>query len=227
MKKLVLLVLIVSLNPLSAFTSPIQQFGLKGGLTSANQEFSGVYWVEENAKRKIGFNAGIFAEFFDCAGLSLLAQIEYTQKGTVEEFRATDELGNNAGLFRTTSTLNYLSLPLSAKYEISIQQIVPYVIAGLRYDHLLNHESVAEGPEELQVGSEPGTFVLENTIYDHFSRNIFGAQIGAGVTFDLFSGFKPALEFRYNLDLTNSLSEEGQKAKNNSFDISLFLPIDL
>jgi len=227
MKNCWIILLILTLSPVATYSSVIKHYGVKGGITFANQKFTGVWWKNEDSKRRTGFNAGVFVEFFDCSNFSMLTQLEFTQRGMIEENSVTDENGNELASYRTESTLNYLSFPVSAKYSIPIPQIIPYFIAGLRYDYLLDHESIVEIPGELQIGSEKGPFTLKNTIYEDFTKNVFGAQFGFGVSLDLFSGFKPALEFRYNIDLTNSLSEEGQSAKNNSFDISLFLPIDL
>jgi hypothetical protein len=157
----------------------------------------------------------------------MLTQLEYTQKGMIEEFMATDENGNLLESGKIESTLNYLSLPISVKYTIPIPKIIPYLIAGLRYDYLLNYESIIDAPG-LQVGSETSDpQVLENTIYDDFKRSVFGAQFGIGLEIDVLSFVKPWVEFRYNIDLTNSLNLDGKSAKNNSFDISLFIPIDL
>jgi hypothetical protein len=219
--------IILLLLPLSTYASIVKQYGLKIGLTSANQEFTDVWWLPDDTKRKNGINAGIFVEFFDNSNFTILTQLEYTQKGMIEEFHATDENGNELATGKIESTLNYLSLPISTKYTIPISKIIPYLIAGLRYDYLLNYESIIDAPG-LQIGSETGgPHVLENTIYDEFKRSVFGAQFGIGLEFDLLSFIKPSLEFRYNIDLTNSLNLEGKTAQNNSFDISLFIPIDL
>ncbi len=226
MKKYWFILIVLSMLPLSNYASTVEHYGVKIGLTSANQEFTGVLYFENvDIKRKNGFNAGIFIEILDFSNFSILTQLEYTQKGMIEENIATDESGNLVGQFTIESTLNYLSVPISAKYSIPIQHFIPYLIAGLRYDYLISYNSFGE---ELtpQEGSVSGPFELDNTIYDDFIKSVFGAQFGVGVELDFISFIKPSIEFRYNIDLTNSLKLEGKTAKNNSFDISLFLPIN-
>ena len=224
MKKYWFILIVLSMLPLSNYASTVKHYGVKIGLTSANQEFTGIYLENVDLKRKNGFNAGIFIEFLDFSNFSILTQLEYTQKGMIEENIVTDELGNQIGQYTIESTLNYLSVPISAKYSIPIQNIIPYLIAGLRYDYLINYNSFYEEPP--QIGSESSSGFLDNTIYDEFRKSVFGAQFGVGVEIDFISIIKPSIEFRYNIDLTNSLKLEGKTAKNNSFDISLFLPIN-
>ena len=106
----------------------------------------------------------------------------------IEEYKSigTDESGNPLGQATTTieSTLNYLSIPISAKYSIPVQSFVPYLIAGLRYDYLINYNSLLFAGS-LQVGAESDSELLDNTIYDDFRKSVFGAQFAVGVELDL------------------------------------------
>ena len=221
MKKILFILIVLSLLPFSNYASTLKHYGIKIGLTSAYQEFS-FDLSNVDLKRKNGLNAGIFIELLDFSNFCILAQLEYTQKGISGDMNGTDEEGNDLQ-FTIESRLDYLSVPISVKYTIPIQGFTPYVITGLRYDYLMNYNSTEEPGS---VGAEEPTGYLD-FIYDEFRKSVFGAQFGVGVSLDFISVIKPYIEFRYNIDLTNSLKLEESTAKNNSYDISLFLPLDL
>jgi hypothetical protein len=86
---------------------------------------------------RIGFNAGLFGEFYKIKTFSLNFEIDFIQKG-----------GDNGG--NDYSTLNLISVPLSAKFTLDIikDRSVFYFLLGPRVDILLSKKESLHLPGE-------------------------------------------------------------------------------
>ncbi len=90
---------------------------------------------------------------------------------------------------------------------------------------------MSESPERLILEQRARALArtFEDDVDDEKILSLMTFSLGNeryGVEIDFVPIIKPSIEFRFNIDLTNSLKLEGKTAKNNSFDISLFLPIN-
>jgi hypothetical protein len=205
MRLLLLILIFVSLNFQKVSAQFTKSFGILGGYTSASQVFSGIPVESFELKFRSGFIAGIYSEFLNASHFSILAQIEYTQRGTSFDGITTDPDGNSSEE-TYYSRLDYLSVPISGKLSLKNLHFSPYILAGVRYDHLLSFDSFSLEP-----------------VYDKFKKSIFGAQFGIGMDFSNVILLDFALELRYNIDFTNSLSFEDATAYNKAIDFTLFL----
>jgi len=188
----------------------IKNHGLQIGITSANQEFSGSPFplADLDLKRRIGFVGGVYVEWLNVSYISIITQIEYVQKGLgVESIVTGEDSPEPLGTKTDYSRLDYISLPILMKTSTQIKTVTPYILGGLRYDYLLSYESE-----------------FMSAVFDNFRRNILGGSIGIGIETNLTRLLNASLEFRYNLDFTNSMNLYNKEAKNNSFDIRVGFP---
>lgn len=204
--KIILCSIILIILTIDSHAQILKTYGAKVAFTSANQDFDFSPFNIETKSRN-GFNFAVFAEWLDIPFFSVVTQIEYAQRGMGEEFVLTgpdspEEIGRTAKYNR----LDYLSIPLLAKFIIPMQIISPLIIIGPRFDILLGYKS------------DDG---LNNSVYDSFKRTNFGGTIGiGGQTIDLLP-VQIILELRYNFDFSDSYSTQYLKVKNSSFDIWL------
>ncbi|MBN1638111.1 MAG: PorT family protein [Ignavibacteriales bacterium] len=181
----------------------VKNFGVKAGYISSTLE-----WEGENLdlKNRKGFMLGIYGEFFDFHGLSLLVQMEYGQKGMQTDVTFVDypKPGDNTTLL-SDARLDYFSIPIMVKYTAPIDfDIVPYVFGGLNINFLIGQIS---------------TLDWFGTSYDSLSSPATGLVGGFGLTFGPKDKVSLLAEFRFNFDLTDSDKSDLRKVKNKSFEI--------
>jgi len=181
----------------------IKNYGLKIGLTSANQELSN---VNLELERRLGLTTAIFVEWLSLPNFSFMTEIGYTQCGMGVEGVRTDEAGEVIWRGTYDSRLDYLTVPVLAKISLPTGFVKPFISAGFRYDYLLDFDSELPGM---------------NGFYDDFKKSILGGIIGVGIEPKLPLPVHLSLEFRYNSDFTDSHNSSRITAKNNAFDLLL------
>lgn len=171
MQKLLIVIFAVIIHTLALSQT---NFGIKGGLVSANQDWS-LYDVTIGSNPRQGALFGAFAKMMLSQKFGLQPELLYTMKGS-------KVLGN---AFESPYDLildtRYLSLPLVAKYYeggLNVQ-------CGLSLDYLLSAEFEVEG--------------VKLDFKDGLSKTDFGLVFGAGYDFN----FGLILEVRYVLGLTD------------------------
>src|SRR5690554_2937826 len=107
MKKLVLSALAVCALSGSAFAQQEVKFGPKAGVNFAN--ISG----QDNAEMKTGFHVGAVAEIKFNEKFSIQPEVLYSAQGAKYEYF----VGNNK-LADATQSLDYINIPIMAKYYI-------------------------------------------------------------------------------------------------------------
>jgi hypothetical protein len=137
----------------------------------------------------------------------LLSQIEYTQKGMGMKFVETSPDGPEViSSTMIYNRLDYVSLPVFAKFLIPASSISPYVFFGPRLDYLTG------------FSSDRNTF---NEVYDRFRRFAVGGSVGAGLQAGTALDLPLVVELRYNADFTDSYTSDFLEVSNNSFDLLL------
>lgn len=179
------------------------QFGIKGGLNVANQNYSGD--GAPSPSSIIGFNVGGFTEFKMSEKFSIQPELLYSTQGSkmnmVVNYDGTDYETEN------TFKLSYINIPVMFKY------------------YATNKFSLEAGPQiGFLVDSKLKTDVLGQSVTQD-AKNIFesidfGLNLGAGYYFtEKFSA-----GVRYNLGLSNVLKTESgddSKIKNSVFSLSV------
>jgi hypothetical protein len=187
----------------------LKSYGLKGAFTSADQKLNYTY-VNIETKRRIGFNAAVFVEWFSVPYFSLVTQCEYNQRGMRTAFAQTGSVLTIIGSFTNYNRVDYLSIPVFAKLAIPLYPVSPYLLIGPRFDFLLGYKS------------DDNIF---NVVYDKFSKSTAGASFAFGVDLKELLQIAILVEARYNIDMKDSYSTQYLKMRNNAFDIWLGLAL--
>ncbi len=202
---IVILLSLTFLCPTNVSAQTIKTYGAKLAVTSAGQDF---YYTmfDPNIKRRIGFNAAVFVEWLDIPFFSIVTQVEYAQRGRGVEFILTGSSGpEEIGRITLYDRLDYLSIPMLAKFTLPAGTISPYLSFGPRLDFLLGYKS--------EMNS--------NSVFDNFRKTNVGGTVAIGAEIVDFLSVAITLEVRYNLDFRDSFSSQFLRVRNNSFDLWL------
>lgn len=211
MKRCILFQFFVMLLSVSTANAQlISQYGVFGGVTSAEHTYDGHSAFEHNQVRRVGWHAGVFAEWLNDPYVSLVSQIWYAEKGAGLELLNTsyeNPLGDG-----TTTTfctrISYFSFGLLGKGKLPIGVFTPYLLAGPRFDYLVDYERKA----------------ALSPIYKDFTETTYGLTVGFGVERYLQKRATILVEFRYHLDLADSYEVSNDlmtyTMRNTSFEIS-------
>ena len=144
MKKIIFLILsAVLLYPHSTPAQFITGFGIKGGVTLSDQNYSySINVAEAEHKFKIGFNGGIFAEFLNTRNFNLIAETGYDQRGYVYVAKPTNEFGEPLEEVDIGYRTNYIYAALGAKLKYKSKSVTPYFHLLPRIDFYLGHNII-------------------------------------------------------------------------------------
>ncbi len=180
---------VVAVVALSASAQNIQ-LGIKGGLNASN--LSNI----NDTEAKIGFNAGVTADYQLAESLYVLSGLEYTTKGAKFSVSGSTQ--------EYSSTLSYLQLPIHAGYKMSIADNTRLVLhAGPYLAYALSAKTKA--------GSE------KTDIIDGMNR--FDAGLGGGAKVEL-GKISVGLGVDYGLTTVNK-DTEGGKSRNMNASLSV------
>lgn len=177
----------------------LEDYGIKCALTSATLSIdykAGL--LVPSVQRRVGFNVALYAEWFSLPYLSLITQVEYDQRGCLEPLQVG--VANPA-----SQRIDYLSVPLFIKVRYPLGEAQPYLFAGPRFDFKLDYQKT-------DMGDWP------TPPYSEFKPTLLGTSLGAGLELPKFAPLPLLVEFRYNLDFSNSYSSFFYNMKNNAFD---------
>lgn len=154
--------------------------------------------------------SGVYLELLDVPLISLVAEIQYTQKGMTFSIPVTTESQpNGTGKFMTISPrVDYLSVPLLAKLRLKWLLFTPYLIAGPRADVLVSRRG--GGYED---------------VVDKFESTDIGATFGVGVELHTLLPVGLLAELRYNPSFRDSYKDDFLTVRNRSFDFLLGLQL--
>jgi len=179
-----------------------QKIGIKVGanLADARIEDGG---VSVDTKSKIGFQAGISADFKIAGGFGINTGIEFAQKGTKfdEEFLGVE----------VSTTLNYLIVPARLAYTFETGSIGIFIEAGPYFGYGLGGKMKGSymgqtEEEDITFGSEEGD--LKNPE--------IGLSVGAGV---YVGPIRAAIN--YDPGLTNLSNIDTESIKTGSLILSV------
>jgi hypothetical protein len=214
MNRTVFLVVLISVLEIGQSDAQLlRALGAKVAVTSASQtyNYANPLWPNfgPDLKRRTGLNAAIYAEWFNISYLSVVTQLEYAQRGYIEELAvaAYDPTSIGAvGTFSHSNRVDYLSLPILLKATASRGMISPYVLVGPRIDMYLGYRD---------------DFLSTDAISEQFKKTIFGGTAGIGLELRTLLPVALSLEFRYNIDFVDSYDTSALKIRNNAYDFWL------
>jgi hypothetical protein len=182
----------------------ITAFGLKAGVVSANQNWDYRTLGEVQWDSRWGMDAGVFVEGLNLSMFSILAEFHYVQKGFSTSMKITTVTNpEGTGEERTfRPRVDYLSLPVLAKFSIDAGIITPYLFGGPRFD--------------IPIGtSDDGISYFANK----FKKGELGLSLGAGVNVLLGAGPSLLAELRYSPNVTESFSNNNLRVTNHTLEV--------
>jgi hypothetical protein len=209
MKKSIVTLIVCVLVLLYTNESPsqlIKGYGIKLGLTSADQKLDYAVVPDIKTKRRLGLISGVYVEWLDIPFISVITEVDYTQRGNAFEIDVMTEVGSRLGNKTFYSRLDYLSIPVLVKATLPGTIVSPYVVAGPRFDFLLGYKSDGNAFSDL---------------YDIFKKNISGGTVGLGAETGSLLHVTLTADFRYNFDFTKSFKNQYLEVTNNAFDFML------
>lgn len=173
-----------------------QQFGIKGGMNVSSVS-------ENDAKSKIGFYAGAFANVPVAKSFSIQPEILYTQYG------AKHEETTPGMTLSYTAKLDYIAVPVMFQYNATPEF---FLEAGPEFGFLVSAKTKSEA-----VVSGVKASNTEN-IKSELNGFNFGLGLGAGYYFTKNIG----ITARYVAGFTDIAKDNsGDAVKNNNFQVGL------
>lgn len=198
MKKLTLLIAMCSFT----FFAVNAQFGVKFGVNLASQTFDPDGGIDLGAKT--GFLLGAVYNMGLTDNLSIQPELLWMQKGGTAE--AT-------GLGKTETVMNYLEIPIMARYTFGGESLGVYINAGPSIGFGLSGKQENGGNEtDVEFGGDD----------DQSKRIDFAIGAGGGLTFGI-AGLSAFLDLRYNLGLSSLTNVDTFDVKNRGIAISVGL----
>ena len=189
----------------------LKSYGCKVAITSATQQYDYSDGFKLDNKRRIGWGVAIYAEWFNLPIFSMISQIEYIQRGMGLEF---SHPGSSSPAILSTETLYqrlaYLSIPILVKLTAPLPLLEPYIFFGPCIDFLLGYKD--------DFGYSP-------SIIESYKKNLWGGSVGGGIDFNKILPLPICIEFRYNIDFSNSFSDKYKTIKNSAYDLWLCINI--
>jgi hypothetical protein len=188
----------------------VRGYGIKLGIVAANQSWKYADTPELTTSERWGVTGGVYVELLDLPLVSVVGEIQYTEKGMTFSAPVTTELQpNGTGQFITQSPkVDYLSIPILAKVRLPFPAISPYLIAGPRADLLLSKKG--EGFE---------------AVVDKFKSTDVGGTLGLGVELHTLLPVGLLAEIRYNPSFRDAYKNEFLSVRNHSFDFLVGLQL--
>ena len=169
--------------------------------------------ISNFALPRSGYGMGLYAEWMDRSIFSLLSQLEYVQRGFIQEQIETDDDGSFIQRVRAKSRLNYITFPFLLKIQPVKLAANPYFVAGPRFDFLIFREN---GKFEFSKTT------LESRVAENFDDFGLGFVLGGGVTTAKIFHTQLSFELNFNFDITNSFSKVGtMTVRKNALDFWL------
>lgn len=195
---------------LVAHSQLVRSYGIKLGAVSANQTWHYTNTSDLTTDSRWGITGGLYLELLDVPFLSVVAEVQYTQKGM--KFSApitTESQPEGTGQFITISPrVDYLSLPLLGKLRLHSPVFTPYLIAGPRVDLLISKKGDVYG-----------------LVIDRFKSTDVGGTVGIGVEIHTLLPVGLLAELRYNPSFRDSYNSEFLTVRNRSFDFLVGLQL--
>jgi hypothetical protein len=195
--KLCISVLLLWLLSNISHSQAFYSYGFKTGLASSYLAETETIGYSYTTGSRFGVIAGVFSEFFKAKGFSVMAEINFEQKGGNDLFYSNP----------SPSLLNLLSVPILAKLTFQPNKFHPYIALGPRADFLLSKSN----------GS---------TDYKNINPINFGISVSVGFEIDISHKTSLLTEAAFSPDLTTWGYTGGMHdytVRNMSFEFRLGL----
>lgn len=204
--KIIYLVLLLIFFVTNSQAQIIRGYGFKAGATLASEDWD---YKQFNFKpdSRWGLNLVVFGEFFNIPYFSLVAELNYDQKGMKEDIPVTTTANpDGTGEYITWDTrVDYLNLSMLGKLRLNFSLINPYILIGPKIDFEINQEN--------SLGSA-------DIVEDNFETILYGAKLGGGVEIQI-SSFSILAEVIYDYNFNDLYKNEYLTVTVSSVDFRL------
>ncbi len=204
MKKKLILIIIASFWCFTTINAQlIRGYGIKVGTVSANQTWNYTTLSDLSTESRWGLTLSGFVEVLDIPYFSIVAELQYAQKGTkilIPETGPEDPA--IIGTETISPRVDYLSIPILVKIRFSNPLIEPYIMAGPRVDVLLSKSGDAM-----------------SDVVDKFKSSDYGLTVGVGAEIGSWCPLHLLAEVRYNTSLNKAYDSDGVNVRNESLDL--------
>ncbi len=210
MKKLIVpAVLVVLSYPNFVHAQLLKSYGIKLAYSSSSQTLNYLprlgWWTSSKTSSQSGINIAAFAEWFSMPFFSIVTQVEYDRRGARLDYVERSNSGP-IGSASTDGRLDYISVPIMAKFTLLKGFLSPYLIAGPRADFLAGYQDFQIRPDM-------------PPIYSNFRKTMLGWSMGAGLETGSLLPVDLNAEIRYDFDFLNSYNNDGTALRNNALDV--------
>ena len=207
-RSLVCIAMIIWAGLLAIYGQFPSSFGVKAGVSVANQTylFTPIDY-ELETEGVVGPAFSLFLEAFKGNHFSFQLDLSYALKGSKTNTQSVtvDHLNNDQIIVNegeeSTSTFTYFSMTPMARYRLGQGSLHPYFLLGLRVDFLLKYETDSEYPLDDQNSVIPGLTFGTGLEYQLGKMGLFTELQYQGDIFPV-SGQDPLLINNHMLSLT-------------------------
>lgn len=195
-----------------ATTTGFAQLRLGGKIGMNVATLKGSYGTGEAAKQKIGFHAGLRAEYplGEASKLALAGELLFSTQGLITDSSNLQNDGNGNFSYRETRntySLNYINLPVFLKYQVLEQLSIEggpqfgYAISGEIKTEITNTENPAQNQTYTQDALKAG-YRLNGTTLQAYPKTIKPLDIGLnfGATYDFSDKVFAQLHYYFGLN---------------------------
>jgi len=162
---------------------------------------------------------GVDVVLCDRGRLRFSTGMNYT--GTGSKYKSGEEGGEGGGYsFENKEMLNYLNIPVEARYEFGAGKIKPFVRGGGTFGILLSAKSKTKTNFNGRENED------ETNIKKQKKSTNLGLNLGGGVSFPL-GKFRGVASVRYLIGLTNIVKDDrmpSAKTRDLSYAVGIALP---
>ena len=182
------------------------KLGVTAGLNASNV-------IEENnegSKYKAGFQAGLVADFGITENFSIIPELLFSQRG------GKDEISEEGYKMSSSTTLNYLQLPVNFAYKFNVGYgsklfifagpYAGYALSGKRKVDLKLGNGTDSGSGDIKFGSKE----------DEVKPFDFGLNAGIGYEYE-----KVFFKLQWNPGLANLTNVSGYSSKNTNVAVTV------
>jgi len=202
-----------------ATTAGFAQLRLGGKLGMNVATLKGTYTNGESAKQKIGFHAGLRAEYplGDASKLGLAGELLFSTQGVITD-ASNLQLDTGGGFSyretRRTVSLNYVNLPIFLKYQVLEQLSIEggpqfgYAISGEIKTEITNTVNPSQNQTYTQDALKDGTYSINGNGAIPYIKTIKPLDIGLnlGVTYDFSDSVFAQAHYYFGLNDINAIA---------------------
>jgi hypothetical protein len=195
-----LIVLLLLMSGSAVFGKTPPKFGIKAGVGVSNLEIDPKL---TDIDSRIGATGGIFMVIGMSEVWAIQTELLYVPKGATDKQQGTDENGQPIGEFTTTFQINYLEIPILARFSLGSTPL--FFVAGPALDFKLSSK----------ISTSDSPYGDTDDDWKRITGMDFGLVFGGGVAFPVSFG-ELVFDVRYTAGLLDVYKDGNAKFRNST-----------